>query len=175
MGESLVRRFWKKVSKTKGCWLWTGHTIRGGYGVMRYTSSNRATTAHRISYEIHVGPIPDGMFVLHRCDVPACVNPAHLFLGTQFDNMRDMVAKGRHYSRTHPETMARGRRNGRYTKPESTLRGDQHPAAKLTSALVLEARAAHAAGESTAEIAGRLGFKFRTIQAAIRRENWTHI
>jgi len=84
-----------------GCWLWSGPLTRGGYGVMpvrRPGSSTGwgATRAHRTSYEHHVGPIPDGLHVLHKCDTRACINPDHLFLGTHGENMRDMVAKGRH-------------------------------------------------------------------------------
>lgn len=69
-----------------GCWLWP---VKSGYGVFK------GKRAHRLSYEAFVGPIPDGLFVCHKCDVPACCNPDHLFVGTALDNSRDMVAKGR--------------------------------------------------------------------------------
>lgn len=88
-------RFWLKVdrSDTNGCWEWTG-TKRGyGYGAFAYQGVT--VVASRFSYELHYGPIPDGMLVLHRCDNPACVNPSHLFLGTNKDNTRDMIDKGR--------------------------------------------------------------------------------
>lgn len=65
-----------------------------GYGVIYF--NGRQTYTHRVSYELHVGPIPDGLFILHRCDVPACVNPDHLFVGSAADNVADMMAKGRH-------------------------------------------------------------------------------
>ncbi|HEX2600092.1 MAG TPA: HNH endonuclease signature motif containing protein [Terriglobales bacterium] len=73
-----------------GCWIWTSALDRDGYGVMSYSKK-----AHRVSYELHVGPIPAGMSVCHRCDVRCCVNPGHLFLGSSADNTRDMVLKGR--------------------------------------------------------------------------------
>lgn len=77
-----------------GCRIWTGATSRHGYGSL--TWKMKRLTAHRAAYECAVGPIPTGMVICHRCDTPACINPAHLFLGTQRENLRDMVAKGRH-------------------------------------------------------------------------------
>src|ERR1035437_9317920 len=76
-----------------GCWIWTGHLRIDGYGM--FVLDRKPTRAHRASWELHVGPIPDKALVIHRCDVPACVNPAHLRLGTNDENMADMVAKGR--------------------------------------------------------------------------------
>lgn len=79
-----------------GCWLWVGCSMANGYGRIGAGSPNPATIlAHRAAYEAYVGPIPDGMQVCHRCDVRACINPAHLFLGTGSDNMQDMQRKGR--------------------------------------------------------------------------------
>lgn len=75
-----------------GCWLWLGHGDR--YGGISFPGNNRLG-AHRVSYVAFIGEIPNGLFVLHKCDVPFCVNPGHLFLGTQADNLADMRAKGR--------------------------------------------------------------------------------
>lgn len=96
--DSLVLRFWRKVRcpPHTDCWPWTGARWPGGYGqiIRRLKGRWRPDGAHRLSYEIHVGPVPDGMQVCHSCDMPSCVNPGHLFLGTQLDNMRDRYRKG---------------------------------------------------------------------------------
>lgn len=92
---NIAERFYAKVDRgdSDACWLWRGCRNRKGYGQLRIIG--KAYLAHRFAYEYVVGPIPDGLCVLHRCDTPACVNTRHLFLGTTLDNNRDMDAKGR--------------------------------------------------------------------------------
>lgn len=100
---TLEQRFWAKVKKADGCWLWTGAGSRKGeHGRIGIGGrSEGIALAHRLSWELHHGPVPDGFCVCHRCDNPPCVNPAHLFLGTKGDNNRDMYAKGRAYAQSH--------------------------------------------------------------------------
>ena len=101
----LFKRFIAKVlvpqEAESDCWLWTGYTLRGGYGQIKV--GKRAECAHRVSYELFCGDIPEGLFVCHSCDTRNCVNPAHLWLGTVKDNSRDMIAKGRSHQqkKTH--------------------------------------------------------------------------
>lgn len=93
-----VARFWAKVQKGDGCWLWTGGVARtyGQFSLPRNGGKARVIKAHRFSWELENGrAIPPGMHVMHSCDVRLCVNPAHLSIGTHTDNVRDMVRKGR--------------------------------------------------------------------------------
>lgn len=89
---TLEERFWAKVQKGEGCWEWQAAKTNG-YG--RINVEGRAIPAHRLAYELTNGPIPQGLFVLHSCDNPGCVNPEHLRAGTALDNMLDRSARGR--------------------------------------------------------------------------------
>lgn len=102
-------RFWSKVDKGPGCWTWTGATQNYGYGAVTIHGLTRR--AHRVSWELAHGPIPDGLHVCHRCDNPPCVNPDHLFLGTAQDNVDDKDAKGRGRNQVGP-WVRRARRTG---------------------------------------------------------------
>jgi hypothetical protein len=91
----VLERFWLQVVKTDGCWLWTGAIDSNGYGKFALPRPWRRVAAHRVSFALHNGELEPGKFVCHACDNPPCVRPDHLFLGTQSDNMRDMLRKGR--------------------------------------------------------------------------------
>jgi len=91
--EIELGRFWAKVDKTDGCWIWIGAKNATGYGLIRF--KRKSYRAHRVSYEFANGEIPDGLYICHKCDNPSCVNPEHLFTGTATDNAIDMTNKGR--------------------------------------------------------------------------------
>lgn len=94
-------RFFSFINKTETCWIWTGALNEAGYGMISdrsVKSGSTAKRAHRVSYEIHKGEIPPGLHILHTCDNPKCVNPGHLILGTNLDNVKDMVSKKRHWA-----------------------------------------------------------------------------
>ena len=92
----IAERLWSRVETTDNCWLWTGSRNARGYGQLAQPGgAARPLLAHRVSWEIAHGPIPDGLFVLHACDNPPCVRPSHLFLGTNLDNSHDMLRKDR--------------------------------------------------------------------------------
>lgn len=88
-----INRFWARVEKTDGCWIWTGHKVKDGYGSVAF--GHKDITTHRLSYMLANGAIPDGMLICHTCDNPACVRPDHLWAGTNLENARDKVKKGR--------------------------------------------------------------------------------
>jgi hypothetical protein len=170
-----VARFWARVNKTADCWLWMGPT-NGRYGRI-----GRRTYAHRASFEIANGPIPPGLFVLHRCDTPLCVRPDHLFLGTAKENSEDAVAKrrqatgDRHGTRTKPESRATGIRHGTWLHPETVNRGEDRPAAKLTEEQVRQIRMLSDLGETRALLARRYGVTTTVIRRIANREGWRHV
>lgn len=123
--KSIGEKFWAKVDKNSsgGCWEFKTK-LTTGYGQIEHRG--KVSLAHRVSWEIHVGKIPEGMFVCHRCDNPPCVNPEHLFLGSHSDNMKDMYSKGRgrKYKRNNKDTCKNGHyrtADNLYIRPDNGL------------------------------------------------------
>lgn len=129
-----------------GCWLWTGAVCAGGYGVMFF--NGRQTLAHRVAYELFVQTPPRALFICHRCDNRACVNPEHLFVGTASDNSADMVGKNRQ------------------------AKGEQRANSKINPALV---RAILGSSLPDTEWASRLNVTKGTINHIRHRRNWRHV
>lgn len=145
-----LERFWRMVATgSSDCWYWTGSINRLGYGV--FVALNE-TKAHRVAYKLFCGEIPNGMFVLHKCDTRCCVNPKHLMLGTQADNVKDMVDKGR--------------------AKQTPLYGEKNPRSKLTQSQVDEIRVRVANGEKQRSMCKIFAVSPMTINRIIRGETW---
>ena len=153
MTGTVQERFEAKFTKSEGCWEWNAYKDRVGYGTFRI--AERHQMAHRVAYQLYVGEIPAGLCVCHHCDNPRCVNPAHLFLGTQADNMRDRENKGR----------------GVFPG----LSGENHGSAKLTEAQVIEIRAKYGEGARQVDLAKEFGVTQSIISMIVCGRVWTKI
>lgn len=172
------QRFWLHVEKTDTCWLWTGPT-NGKYG-RHFLRDRKSAFAHRYSWMLHHGPIPDGLQVCHNCpggDNPLCVNPAHLFLGTHMDNMADRQRKGRQArgERSRPKNPSRDASHHSKTRPWTVNRGEKTGHAKLKSADIPAIRQLLTQGVPKVRIAERYGVDPSTIIDIDRGRSWQHI
>lgn len=145
-----LERFESKFTKGSGCWTWTASTGPKGYGRFGI-QKGVVRLAHRIAYRVYIGPIPAGKVVCHRCDNPSCVNPAHLFVGTQADNLADMVSKGR------------------------SQRGERHHRARLTASDVRAIRRRARQGEPRADLAVEFGTSLSNLNGIVRGNRWKHV
>lgn len=144
--SDFIERFMAKVDRSGCCWEWTAMMSTRGYG--RIKINGRRVSAHRVSWTIHNGPIPEGLWVLHRCDNRRCVNPEHLFLGTHEENMRDMREKGRASS------------------------GEARYNAKLTESDVAEIRRLRAEGSRLRPLAERFGVTVQVVSSIALGRKW---
>lgn len=156
---TIKERFWAKV-KTAGadeCWNWIAGIGGPGYGELNLGRRGEGmTTAHRFSYELHNGPIPDGLFVMHSCDNRRCVNPAHLSLGTAGDNNQDAIRKGR------------------FRFPPS-LCGEASPVSKLNDEAVRAIRLRRANGERLSVLANEFDVTEALVSMIALRKIWQHV
>lgn len=143
-----------EIAPATGCWVWKGAKDRWGYGVAR-APGRVWMRAHRFSYEIHHGVVPDGKMVCHHCDNPPCVNPDHLYAGDQKSNMNDMV------------------RRGRQATPE--MKGSKNPNAKLDEEAVREIRRLHQNGATNVAIGKMFGVTHQMVSLIVRGKKWSHI
>ncbi len=158
--NSPEERFWSRVNKDGPirshcpeigpCWLWTGPTDRKGYG-RTHLGERSNQGAHQTAWIFTRGAITNGLWVLHRCDNPPCVNPNHLFLGTSNDNVQDAVEKGRN------------------------VKGSRHPLAKIEEADVISIRQLGAAGMSHRQIGLKYGISPSAAGFIIKRKRWKHV
>lgn len=153
IAEKNKARFWKRVSKGPGCWLWLGAKGKFGYGVIAKSTYGQ-DLAHRYSYEIEKGRIPKDLCVLHSCDNPPCVNPDHLWIGTLADNNADMVRKGR-----------------QVTNP-LLIRGSLQGLSRLTEDKVREIRTLRTQGKRDREIGNKFGIAHSTVSLICLRKTW---
>jgi hypothetical protein len=169
--QNVIERFNQLFESTEidpwtGCRLLKsnlqGRRASRAYG--RLTVENKNYTASRLSYEIEIGPIPEGLCVLHECDTPACIEPSHLWVGTNLDNIRDKVEKGR---------QAKGER---ITTGRNTARGERQGRAKLTADNVRQIRALYAEGGISQETLGAMfGVSQVHISRVLRGDSWLHV
>jgi hypothetical protein len=150
--EKFAARFWSKADRTGNCWEWTAYRKPGGYG--QFTVRKGVFyNAHAVSYALTHGPIPPGMSICHRCDNPPCVNPDHLFLGTQYDNAIDMFAKGR----------------------ATRSRGTDRANARLTDETVRQIRSAGLYWGLIRDLSEEYGVSTTTIRGIRTRKKWRHV
>lgn len=147
--KPIKERFLSKIEKTKSCWNWIGSIDKYGYGYIKL-KTGKHRKAHRLSYEIFIGKIPENLFVCHTCDNPKCVNPKHLFVGSARDNMKDAINKKR------------------------ALIGEKNPRAKLTTEQVKEIRF-RSKSEKTIELAREFNVSTGAIQDIKHNRNWRNI
>lgn len=176
-------RFMAKVSPEpmSGCWLWAGAAKPAGYGT--FFMNGAYLNAHRASWMLHKGQIADGFLVCHHCDSPACVNPSHLFLGTQEENMRDMDVKGRRVTAcqigsSNPMFAKRHSDESKAlmsAKRKGVFVGEKHPKAQVNEIDVIRIRALRATGLLIKQIASETGISRHIVSNIVYKKSWGHV
>lgn len=148
--QEQIDNFWDGFEESGDCWIWRRALYPSGYGLIRFRGACWPT--HRLAWALAIGPIPFGLWVLHHCDNRPCGNPDHLFLGTNQDNVNDMVSKGRSRHDGHP--------------------GERHWAAKLNTQLVQQIRQLHDQGHTFQELSAQFGVGPTTVSRVTRKKLW---
>lgn len=160
MKKLVIDRVLSRIEKIpeSGCWIFMGALHDSGYGICGIEGT-KVDRVHRITYRHFIGEIPKGLFVLHRCDVRACCNPHHLFIGTNQDNVNDMIAKGRN------------------SKPPRNLHdiGSNRYNAKMDESKVLEARKMYDSGVIAYKLSKIFGVSAATMNKICKRQTWRHL
>jgi HNH endonuclease len=152
---TVEERFFRHIKKTDSCWIWQGRVKGKGYGSIGLGGAGaKDVLAHRVSYQIHKGGIPDGLIIMHKCDNPRCVNPDHLEAGTQSQNIKDAFARGRKVS-----------------KP-SGLMGESHGASKLNNEIVYSVRSSTLTAKALSIL---YGVSTSAIERIKNRRTWKHL
>lgn len=171
MTEKDIRRFWDKVNVVghNDCWEWKAGRHQFGYGMFWLKELGQNDSAPRVAWRLIQGPIPEGEWVLHRCDNPPCCNPAHLFLGPPKANTQDMIAKGRkpNCAELYPDW-------GERIKPFRPT-GEKHWAAKVTDEIVVEMRSWFSAGAREADLAYAFEVGRSTARYVLKQGGWEHL
>jgi len=162
--KTALQRFKSKVNTSGSCHTWTGSVDDSGYGTFRF--NGKTHKAHRVAWRIYFGPIPDGLCVCHSCDNPPCVNPDHLWLGTNTDNIHDKERKGR-------GNQPSGAKSTMHRYP-GLVRGIRNPNAMLNDEKVREIRL-KSVSRTHASVAAEYGVRPCTIQSICYRRSWKHV
>lgn len=147
-------RLWNRTDRSSGCWIWTGCVDGSGYGLI--SLNGKMVKTHRLSWVLSNGQIPEGLFVCHHCDNRKCINPDHLFIGTNKDNMQDKVRKGR--------------KNG-----GGPAMGEHNGSAKMNAKKVIKIRELHKNGMSEKKISKQIGVGKSQVHRIIARQNWKQV
>lgn len=174
--KTLEERFWTRVNKSGpiqehaihlgNCWEWTGSFHKNGYGQFLRLENSKA---HRFSWRIHKGKIPDGLHVCHKCDNRKCVRPDHLFIGTISDNAKDCAKKGRNGMQTNPQ------KSKLCGNSFQRARGESNGLSKLTEAQVIEILKTERSVIQNRDFADRFGVSVETIRNVYLRKTWRHL
>lgn len=167
--EKHERRFLSKIIEEGECLVWTGSTD-GRYG--QFYWQGRMWKAHRAAWFMTNGDIPEGLGVLHKCDNTKCVRVSHLFLGTQSENLKDCIAKGRHWTQLYPERIRRGADSFPCLHPERLARGERHGIAKLTEK---DVRAIRKLKLPSRKIASLYKVGQTTVLEILNGKRWIHV